>query len=98
MAGYDIWSDEIRLWWSSRKRERPQCGAKCRDGKSCNAPPGWDRPVNGRCWMHGGLAAGPKTEEDRRRIAESNRARRTRIHEREKRGKRREVTQHGDTP
>jgi hypothetical protein len=96
MAGYDIWSDEIRLWWSSRKRERPRCGAKCRDGKSGNAPPVWDRPVSGRCWMHGGLATGPKTEEGRRGIAESNRARRTRIHDREKRGNGREVTQHGD--
>ncbi len=28
MAGYDILSGEIRLWWSSPKDERPRCGAK----------------------------------------------------------------------
>jgi len=56
--------------------------ARCRDGTSCNAPPVWnkqlDRPINGRCRMHGGLSTGPKTLEGRRRIAESNRTRNTR--------------------
>ncbi len=37
--------------------------ARCRDGTSCNAPPVWnkqlDRPINGRCRMHGGLSTGP---------------------------------------
>jgi len=79
MAGYDIWSGEIRLWWSRPKSERPRCGARCRDGSPCEAPAVWnrrlDRPVNGRCWMHGGLSTGPKTEEGRRRIALSNRTR-----------------------
>jgi hypothetical protein len=72
MAGYDIWSGEIRLWWSSPKRERP---------------------VNGRCRMHGGLSTGPKTPEGRQRIAESNRSRGARS--KEKRGIGEEVTQRG---
>ncbi len=70
--------------------------ARCRDGTSCNAPPVWnkqlDRPINGRCRMHGGLSTGPKTREGRRRIAESNRARATRPDER---GKHEAVTQRG---
>jgi hypothetical protein len=102
MAGYDIYSGEIRIWWSRTKRERPRCGARCRDGTLCEAPAVWDkqldRPVNGRCRMHGGLSTGPKTEEGRRRIAESNRARRTKTHPQGKRGKGEKVTQQGDTP
>ncbi len=102
VAGYDIWTGEIRLWWSRTKRERPRCGARCRDGSPCEAPPVWDkrldRPVNGRCRMHGGLSTGPKTEEGRRRIAESNRARRTNTHHKEKRGKDEQVTQQEDSP
>jgi hypothetical protein len=98
MAGYDIWSGKIRLWYRP-KRERPRCGAKCRDGSLCNAPPVWnrhlDRAVNGRCRMHGVLSTGPKTEEGRQRIAESNRARRRNTNFEEKRGKRKEVTQQG---
>ncbi len=65
MAGYDIWSGEIRLWWSTPKRERPRCGARCRDGSPCEASPVWDkrldRPVNGRCRMHGGTSPGAPT-------------------------------------
>lgn len=102
MAGYDIWSGEIRLWWSRPKRERPGCGAKCRDGTDCEAPPvsdgRLDRAVNGRCRMHGGLSTGPKTEEGRRRVAESNRARSKDARLLAERGKRSEVTQRGDTP
>jgi hypothetical protein len=78
VAGYDIWSGEIRLW-SHTKRECPRCGAMCRDGSRCNTPAVWnerlDRPANGRCRVHGGLSTGPKTEEGRRRTAESNRSR-----------------------
>ena len=89
------------MWWCRTKRERPRCGAKCRDGSPCNAPPVWirhlDRAVNGRCRMHGGLSTGPKTEEGRQRIAESNRARRRNTNFEEKRGKRKEVTQQGYT-
>ena len=98
MVGYDIRSGEIRLWWSRTKRERPRCGAKCRDGGRCQAPPVWyrrrDKPVNGRCRMHGGLSTGPKTEEGRQRIAESNRSRSTRL--RGKRGIGGGVTQRGN--
>ncbi len=97
MAGYDVETGEIRLWWSRTKRERPRCGATCRNGSPCQAPAVWDRrrdrPVNGRCRMHGGLSTGPKTEEGRRRIAESNRARAARGPG--KRGKREAVTQRG---
>lgn len=97
VTGYDIWSGQIRLWWSRTKRERPRCGAKCRGGSLCQAPPVWDkrrdRPINGRCRMHGGLSTGPKTEEGRQRIAESNRSRSARPDK--KRGKRELVTQRG---
>jgi hypothetical protein len=85
------------LWWSRTKRERPRCGARCRDGTPCEAPAVWDRrrdrPVNGRCRMHGGLSTGPKTEEGRRRIAESNRSRRE--GSATERGKSEAVTQRG---
>ncbi len=101
MAGYDIWSGEIRLWWSGPKRERLRCGAQCRDGSSCKAPPVWnrrlDRAVNGRCRMHGGLSTGPRTEEGRRRIAVSNRNRVMGARDGTKRGKRSEVTQQEGT-
>ena len=102
MAGYDIWSGEMRLWWSRPKSERPRCSSRCRDGSPCKALAVWDRhldrPVNGRCRMHGGLFTGPNTEEGRRRIAESNRARGKDARLLAKRGKRLEVTQHGNTP
>jgi hypothetical protein len=46
--------------------------------------------------MHGGLSAGPKTEEGRQRIAESNRSRSiTNRPSVEKWGKSKEVTQQG---
>ena len=49
----------------TRKRDRPRCGAKCRDGHLCRAAAVWDhehnRPRNGRCRMHGGLSTGPRT-------------------------------------
>ena len=103
MPGHDIWSGEIRLWWSRPKSERPRCGARCRDGSPCKAPAVWDRrldrPANGRCRMHGGLSTGPKTEEGRQRIAESNRSRSSARHapgSSEKRGNSESVTQQGD--
>jgi hypothetical protein len=96
VASFDIWTGEIRLRWSSPKRERPRSDATCRDGSPCQAPPVWDkrldRPVNGRCRMHGGVSTGPKTEGGCRRIAESNHARATRLDER---GKHEAVTQRG---
>jgi len=43
------------------KRLRPRCGARTRDGRTCQAPAVWDREsdraINGRCRMHGGTAA-----------------------------------------
>ena len=99
MPGYDVETGEIRLWWSRTKRERPRCGAKCRDGTPCRAPAVWDkgrdRPVNGRCRMHGGLSTGPRTEEGRWRIAESNRTRSRTAASDGKRGKCEAVTQRG---
>jgi hypothetical protein len=86
----------------SHQARTSRCGARCRDGSPCEAPPVWDkrldRAVNGRCRMHSGLSTGPKTEEGRRRIAESNRARRRDTQHEEKRGKREEVTQQVNTP
>jgi hypothetical protein len=105
MAGYDVSTGEIRLRWSPPKRERPRCGAKCRDTTSCKALPIWDRrldrPVNGRCRMHGDLSTGPKTDEGRRRIAASNRSRSLRLPNQDaaqKRGNSEAVTQQGDAP
>lgn len=57
------------------KRERPQCGARTRQGTPCQAPAVWDKaknqPRNGRCRMHGGLSTGPRTAEGRRRSLEA---------------------------
>jgi hypothetical protein len=43
------------------KRLRPRCGARTREGMTCQAPAVWDREndraVNGRCRMHGGRLA-----------------------------------------
>lgn len=36
----------------------PRCGARRRDGGSCQQP----AMPNGRCRMHGGLSTGPRTE------------------------------------
>ncbi len=51
--------------------QRPKCGARCRDGHACRAPAVWDRendrPRNGRCRLHGGLSAGPRTPEGKLR-------------------------------
>jgi hypothetical protein len=61
------------------KGERLRCGARCRDGHSCEAQPYWPQgaPVvrNGRCRMHGGLSTGPRTARGKARVAEA--ARRT---------------------
>ena len=57
--------------WITLKRLRPKCGARTRIGRPCRAPVVWDKehnkPVNGKCRMHGGLSTGPKTIEGRRR-------------------------------
>ena len=59
------------------KRLRPRCRAKTRRGSPCQAPAVWnrvvDRPVNGRCKLHGGLSTGPKTPEGKRRSAQAAR-------------------------
>lgn len=54
------------------KAKRERCGARTRKGTPCQC-----QPVEGRkrCKLHGGGSTGPKTEEGRARIAESNRAR-----------------------
>ena len=53
------------------KPQRPRCGARTRKGLACQAPAVWDkehdRPLNGRCRMHGGLSTGPKTPEGKLR-------------------------------
>ena len=54
------------------RRERPMCGAKTRKGTSCQARVVEDRD---RCRLHGGLSTGPKTDQGRACIAESNRRR-----------------------
>lgn len=50
---------------------REKCGARCRTGLPCKAPPVWDRASarvrNGRCRMHGGLSTGAKTAEGKAR-------------------------------
>ena len=49
---------------STRKRNRPRCGAYARStGKSCNAK----ALANGRCKNHGGMSTGPKTVEGKAR-------------------------------
>lgn len=56
---------------TTRKRDRPKCGARTRAGGKCQAPAVWDKknnkPRNGRCRLHGGLSTGPKTPEGKAR-------------------------------
>jgi len=61
------------LWIGSiPKDKRPRCGAKTRKGTPCKARAlDWSE----RCKLHGGASTGPKTQEGRARIAESNRRR-----------------------
>ncbi len=71
---------DIRVGFLRTQRpDRQRCDARCRDGHACKAPAVWDaerdRPVNGRCKLHGGLSTGPKTPEGKRRCAEGRRAR-----------------------
>jgi hypothetical protein len=64
---------------STPKRLRPRCGARCRNGRRCQAPVVRDAdmnaPRNGRCRLHGGRSTGPRTPEGRRRIGEAARQR-----------------------
>jgi len=61
-----------------QRPDRARSGARCRDGHACRAPVVWDaardRPVNGRCKLHGGMSTGPKTPEGKQRCAEGRRA------------------------
>jgi hypothetical protein len=55
-----------------RRKDRRRCHARTRAGGTClvRAEPG-----KARCRFHGGLSAGPRTEEGRARIAEAQRRR-----------------------
>lgn len=85
-TGYKAWDlkRELRLeqyhatnWKhpSRRRRNRPQCGARCRDGHECKAKavvnPKTDKPINGRCRMHGGLSTGARTAEGKERCRQA---------------------------
>jgi len=82
--GYEPWNLEKFLktesghhWKSSgkMKKNRPVCGARCRDGHPCKAKAVVntinDKPINGRCRMHGGLSSGAKTVEGKQRCREA---------------------------
>jgi hypothetical protein len=54
-----------------------RCGARCRDGHTCQSPAARDasgRVLNGRCSRHGGMSTGPKTAEGRARCGDALRA------------------------
>lgn len=64
---------------TTRRDDRPRCGAKTRSGRPCQAPAAWDhrnnrpRSKNGRCRMHGGTNPGggrPETRERLRQLAQ----------------------------
>jgi hypothetical protein len=74
---------ETRRYWkferlpTPRKKQRPACNAVCRDGHNCRARVvvRKDGTLANRCRLHGGLSTGPRTEEGRAAIIESNRRR-----------------------
>jgi len=69
--------DRSRQWKVERRCDRPLCSARCRDGHACKAKavvnPKTDKPVNGRCRMHGGLSTGAKSEEGKAKCREAAR-------------------------
>ncbi len=73
VAGFERASRERRI---TPKKQRPFCGAKTASGAPCQMRAKWDmendRPVNGRCRLHGGNATGPRTAEGRRRCSEAS--------------------------
>jgi len=75
--GYDVYWCEGDEWKHPKrwKKNRPLCGARCRDGHACKAKvvvhPRTDKPINGRCRMHGGLSTGAKTAEGKERCREA---------------------------
>lgn len=84
--GYQVWNLERHLrlenhhlihWKQRRKRDRPLCGSRCRDGHACKAKAvvclKTGKPINGRCRMHGGLSTGAKTEEGKARCRDASR-------------------------
>ncbi len=60
--------------WRLHPSPRPQCGAKCRSGRPCQAKvaylPNGDWAT--RCKRHGGLSTGPRTPEGRQSIGAAN--------------------------
>lgn len=56
------------------KRERPRCGARCRDGHSCRAKialnPHTGKPST-RCRMHGGWSSGPKSPQGLHKVRQN---------------------------
>jgi hypothetical protein len=54
------------------RRERPRCGARCRDGHACQSRAVPDASgfyvANGRCRLHGGLSTGARTPEGKGRV------------------------------
>lgn len=59
-------------------KDRPRCGARCRDGHPCQAPVVWPKGAwraKKRCRRHGGMSTGPKTAEGKRHTGEAARQR-----------------------
>jgi hypothetical protein len=69
------WRDSPINEWPVPIHWRPICGAKCRDGHSCQR-----RAIEGhwRCANHGGKSNGPRTVEGKATIAASNRTKEAR--------------------
>lgn len=65
-VGLDVYGQPLR------RRSRPMCGAKTRNGAPCRMK---IEPGRKRCRLHGGLSTGPKTAEGRERIAAAQRRR-----------------------
>lgn len=71
--------DELHaLNWKSQGRDKNNrlfCGARCRDGHDCRAKAvvhkKTDKPLNGRCRMHGGLSTGAKTDDGKERCRQA---------------------------
>ena len=60
---------------ASSMRQKRHCGATTRRGTPCQCKATKTKRGAWRCRLHGGLSTGPKTAEDRQRIAEALRAR-----------------------
>jgi hypothetical protein len=66
------WKDSSRM-----RKNRPICGALCRDGHACKARAVVQKltglPINGRCRNHGGLSTGARSPEGKIRSKEAAR-------------------------